>query len=128
MAISAWNGSAASARAPCSRRVGPSAEVARPLAKLCSAPYLADALVRRPAAETQAGKSGGHREHNVAGGFHVPERRMAQVAGRRILLVDDVVTTGAMLEGCARALKQAGAARVDVAVLARVKEAAGLAI
>jgi predicted amidophosphoribosyltransferase len=39
------------------------------------------------------------------------------------LLIDDVMTTGATAEGCSRALKQAGAARVDVAVIARVKEA-----
>jgi predicted amidophosphoribosyltransferase len=60
----------------------------------------------------------------MAGAFHVPDRRRAQVEGRRILLIDDVLTTGATAEGCARALKRAGAARVDLAVLARVKEAA----
>jgi len=110
------------------RRYNQAAEVARPLARLSGLPYLPDALVRRRATQSQGGKSGSGRRRNVAGAFHVPERRRALVEGRRILLVDDVMTTGATLEGCARALKQAGAVRVDVAVLARVKEAAGLTI
>ena len=110
------------------RRYNQAAEVARPLARLAGVPYLPDALVRRRATESQGGKSGGGRKRNVAGAFHVPERRKVQVEGRRILVIDDVMTTGATVEGCARALKQAGAARVDVAVLARVKEAVGLTI
>jgi len=110
------------------RRYNQAAEVARPLARLSGVPYLPDVLVRRRATETQGGKSGAHRRRNVSGAFHVPDRRKAQVEGRRILVIDDVMTTGATLEGCARALKQAGATRVDVAVLARVKEASGLAI
>jgi len=110
------------------RRYNQAAEVARPLAALSGVPYLPDALVRRRATESQGGKSGSGRRRNVAGAFHVPDRRRAKVEGRRILLIDDVMTTGATLEGCARALKRAGAVRVDVAVLARVKEAAGLTI
>jgi ComF family protein len=110
------------------RRYNQAAEVARPLARMSGLDYLPDALVRRRATQSQGGKSGPARKRNVASAFEVPERRRAQVAGRRILLVDDVMTTGATLEGCARALKRAGAARVDVAVLARVKEAAGLTI
>jgi len=110
------------------RRYNQAAEVARPLARLTGVAYLPDALVRRRATESQGGKSGAHRRRNVAGAFHVPETRRAQVEGRRILLIDDVMTTGATAEGCARALKRAGAARVDVAVLARVKEAEGLTI
>jgi ComF family protein len=110
------------------RRYNQAAEIARPLARLAEVPYLADALVRRRATESQAGKSGAARRRNVAGAFQVPERRRALVEGRRILLVDDVMTTGATAEGCARALKAAGAARVDLAVVARVKETGGLTI
>ena len=111
-----------------SRRYNQAAEIARPLARWASVPYLPDALIRRRATATQGGKSGSGRRRNVAGAFEVPPTRAAQVSGKRILLVDDVLTTGATAEGCARALKSAGALRVDVAVVARVKEIAGLAI
>lgn len=110
------------------RRYNQAAEIARPLSALTGLPYLPDALVRRRATESQGGKSGSGRKRNVAGAFHVPASRAAQVAGRRILLIDDVMTTGATAEGCARALKAAGAARVDLAVVARVKERGGLTI
>ena len=110
------------------RRYNQAAEIARPLARLCKVAYLPDALVRRRATETQGGKSGSGRRRNVAGAFEVPPGRVGQVAGKRILLIDDVMTTGATAEGCARALKAAGAVRVDVAVVARVKEMSGLTI
>jgi ComF family protein len=110
------------------RRYNQAAEIARPLSALTGVAYLPDALVRRRRTESQAGKSGSGRTRNVAGAFEVPASRAAQVAGRRILLIDDVMTTGATAEGCARALKAAGAARVDLAVVARVKEREGLAI
>jgi ComF family protein len=110
------------------RRYNQAAEIARPLCRLTGVRYLPDALVRRRATESQAGKSGSGRRRNVAAAFEVPAGRARRVAGRRILLIDDVLTTGATLEGCARALKSAGAARVDVAVIARVKESPGLTI
>ena len=110
------------------RRYNQAAEIARPLAALTGTAYLADALVRRRATATQGGKSGSGRRRNVAGAFEVPARRAKQVAGLRILLVDDVLTTGASAEGCARALKAAGASGVDLAVVARVQDAAGLTI
>lgn len=110
------------------RRYNQAAEIARPLATMTGTPYLADVLVRRRATDSQGGKSGSGRRRNVAGAFEVPARRRKSVEGLRILLVDDVLTTGATAEGCARALKAAGAARVDLAVVARVQAAAGLTI
>jgi ComF family protein len=111
-----------------SRRYNQAAEIARPLAGLTGVPYLPDALVRRRDTGSQGGKSGVGRRRNVAGAFEVPARRAPRVAGKRILLIDDVMTTGATAEGCARALKAAGAVRVDVAVVARVKEMSRLTI
>ncbi|TAL36071.1 MAG: ComF family protein [Phenylobacterium sp.] len=110
------------------RRYNQAAEIARPLAAMTGTPYLPDALVRRRDTATQAGKSGSGRKRNVAAAFEVPASRRKQVDGLRILLIDDVLTTGATAEGCARALKAAGAARVDLAVVARVQAAAGLTI
>jgi ComF family protein len=110
------------------RRYNQAAEIARPLARHARLAYLPDALLRARATQSQSGKSGSGRRRNVAGAFVVAPAWRSRIAGRRLLLVDDVLTTGATVEGCARALKGAGAARVDVAVIARVKELAGRAI
>ena len=66
--------------------------------------------------------SAGARRRNVRGVFRVPEPDL--VAERNILLVDDVVTTGATVDACAKALKQAGAAKVQILALARVVKGA----
>lgn len=110
------------------RRYNQAAEIARPLARAAGLAYLPDALVRVRHTASQGGKSGSGRRRNVAGAFVVPERRRRQVEGRRILLVDDVLTTGATAEACARALLQAGARAVDLAVAARVRETPGPSI
>jgi trehalose-6-phosphate synthase len=62
------------------------------------------------------------RRRNVAGAFKVDRARAARVKGKKIIVIDDVITTGATVEACARGLKRAGAARVDVLALARVVE------
>jgi predicted amidophosphoribosyltransferase len=64
----------------------------------------------------------------VAGAFAVRETMRDRLAGRRVLLVDDVLTTGATAQACARALKAAGAAAVHLAVIAKVRAGADTTI
>jgi ComF family protein len=106
-----------------SRRYNQAAEIARPLARISGLDYLPDVLVRGRATASQGGKSGRGRRLNVKGAFTVPQRRRARIAGKRLVLVDDVLTTGATAEACAKALLEAGAACVALAVVARVREA-----
>lgn len=73
---------------------------------------------RRTRALKRAGAE--KRAATVSGAFAVPERRRARLAGRRVLLIDDVYTTGSTVGACARTLLRAGAASVDVLTLARV--------
>ena len=109
------------------RRYNQSAELARRLARDWTLTYDPLALARsRPTASQGAMASARARRRNVLGAFQVPNP--ARVAGRRILLVDDVLTTGATVEACARALRRAGAARVQVLVLARVVKASDVLI
>jgi predicted amidophosphoribosyltransferase len=110
------------------RRYNQAAEIARPLARYARSTtaaklvYAPDVLVRSRATPTQGGKSGRGRRENVRAAFTVPKGAVRKVAGKRVLLIDDVLTTGATAEACARALLRAGAAAVDLAVVARVRE------
>ena len=105
-----------------SRRYNQAAEIARPLARQWKVAYRPDLLSRTRSTPTQGGRSGRARRENVRGAFAVPTRNHDAVKGRRILLIDDVLTTGATGEACAGALMKAGAAAVDLAVVARVHE------
>jgi len=71
---------------------------------------------------TQVGSSARQRAANVAGAFAVPESARRRVADKAIVLVDDVITTGATVSGCARALRAAGARRIDVLAAAMVAD------
>jgi ComF family protein len=91
--------------------------LARPLAHRLGVPVGA-ALERRRNTDTQASLSPSERRSNVAGAFAL--RRGAEVRGKRILLVDDVLTTGATVGAAAAVLRRAGASHVAVLTLARV--------
>lgn len=104
------------------RRYNQAAEIARPLARLAGLAYLPDALVRKRDTASQGGKSASGRRRNVAAAFTVPAGKRHLVEGKTIVLVDDVLTTGATAEGCARALMAAGAQSVSLSVVARVTE------
>jgi ComF family protein len=82
-----------------------------------------DLLVRRRATASQGHLGRSQRARNVAGAFALHPRRTQGVAGARILLIDDVLTTGATAAACTRVLKAAGAISVDLLVLARVVRA-----
>lgn len=110
------------------RRYNQAAEIARPLARGQGLAFLPDALERVRDTATQGGKSATGRRRNVAGAFAVRADRRTRLAGLRVLLIDDVLTTGATAQACARALKAAGAAAVHVAVIAKVRAGADTTI
>jgi ComF family protein len=78
------------------------------------------ALKRVKSTPQQVGLDKAARAQNVQGAFRVPAEGKAEVVGRKLLLVDDVLTSGATVDACARALLRGGAASVDVLVFARV--------
>lgn len=106
-----------------SRRFNQSAEIARPLARLSGREYLPDALSRVQRTESQGARSARGRRINVKSAFAVTPAGAMKIRGRRLLLIDDVLTTGATAEACTRALLAAGARSVDLAVVARVRTA-----
>ena len=110
------------------RRFNQSAMLAAAISAESGVPVAAAALKRVKPTAQQVGLSRSERAANVQGAFRVPEDGRAAVVGRRLVLVDDVLTSGATVEGCARALLRAGAANVDVLIFARVAEAARTSI
>ena len=102
------------------RRFNQSALLAEVIGKASGLPVSHGALRRVKATPQQVGLARAERARNVQGAFAVRPDARIEVAGRRLVLVDDVLTTGATLEACTRALMRAGAASVDVLVFARV--------
>jgi predicted amidophosphoribosyltransferase len=83
-------------------------------------PVLHGGLRRVRATPQQVGLSKTDRAANVQGACRVPPEEKALVKGKRLVLIDDVLTSGATVDTCARALLRAGCAHVDVLVFARV--------
>jgi ComF family protein len=106
------------------RRFNQSALLAEAIAKASQVPLVLGALRRVKATPQQVGLSQSARALNVQGAFRVSPSGKAAVAGRRLILVDDVITTGATVDASARALLRAGAAEVNVLTFARVVAAA----
>src|ERR1043166_512496 len=103
-----------------SRRYNQSGALARVISRQSGVKLASEALRRIRPTEQQIGLSRPQRAANVQGAFKVAPERSAEIAGRRVVLIDDVLTSGATTDACARALLRAKAAQVDVLVFARV--------
>src|SRR5215213_10083783 len=106
-----------------SRRYNQSGALARVIARATGAKVVSEALRRIRPTQQQIGLSRAQRASNVQGAFKVAMDRQSEVQGRRLVLIDDVLTSGATVDACARALLRAKAASVDVLVFARVVDA-----
>jgi len=109
------------------RRYNQAALLGQALSRASSIPIAPDLLVRHRRTRSQGRLRPSARRLNVRGAFSVRRGAGKQVRGRKVVLVDDVLTTGATAEACARTLRRAGAERVDVLVLARVVRGADAA-
>ncbi len=98
------------------------------LSRASGVPMSVSILKRARATPTQGGLSAEGRRRNVQGAFRVRKGKQVKIKDQKILLVDDVLTTGATAEACSRALKRAGASCVDVLTLARVAAPRSVAI
>jgi ComF family protein len=107
------------------RRFNQSAQLAGAVAERAGKPFAPLALIRIRQTRQQVGLSAKERDRNVRGAFRVPEGERMAIAGRRVLLVDDVYTTGATVKAATRALLRAGATAVDVLTFARVLRGEG---
>jgi ComF family protein len=103
-----------------SRRYNQSGALARVIERQSGVKVLPEALRRVRRTEQQIGLSRSQRASNVQGAFKVASHRLSDIQGLRVVLIDDVLTSGATVDACARALLRAKAAQVDVLVFARV--------
>ncbi len=102
------------------RRYNQAALLAQGVGKDVGVPCLSSGLVRVRATKSQGRMSVKARRKNVKSAFAVGDWHKDRIRGAHIVLVDDVYTTGSTVNECAKMLKKAGAARVDVLILARV--------
>lgn len=105
------------------RRYNQAALLAHAVGRVAGLPTVPDALVRRKRTPKLGALGPSARRRTVQGAIAVHRGRAAAIAGRQVVLIDDVHTTGATLAVCTRALLQAGAAAVGVVTLARTVRA-----
>ena len=110
------------------RRFNQAAVLANSLAATSGKPAELRALLRIRATTRQVGLERKSRQSNVRGAFAVEPQAQHVIAKRRVLLVDDVYTTGATVKACTRALLRGGASHVDILTFARVVSPASLTI
>ena len=102
------------------RRFNQSAIIAQHLSKRTKIPFILNALERVRATPVQGYLQPKERKKNVKNAFAVPEGIIPKIRNKHIVLIDDVFTTGATVNECAKALLKNGAGTVDVLTLARV--------
>ncbi len=106
------------------RRFNQSAMLAGHIARRSGTVFAADLLVRTRRTPPQTRMGPAARRRNTRGAFRLKASWRGRIEGRRVLLIDDVLTTGATVSNCARALLRGGAAAVDVLTVARAVRAA----
>lgn len=102
------------------RRYNQSVLLAQHVARLTDTVVVPDIVMRHRKTRQQVGLSGDGRLRNVQGAFSLHPRAMEKIAGRRVVLIDDVYTTGATVKAMTRALKRGGVDHIDVLTFARV--------
>ena len=102
------------------RRYNQAALLAVEIGKICKMPVETSLLLRPKKTASQGHKTPNQRYNNLRGAFSVPVQAETKLKGKRVLLVDDVFTTGATVSACSKTLLQAGVKSVDVLTLARV--------
>ena len=102
------------------RKFNQAAILARGLSQACDIPYDTNSLIRRKNTASQGTLSFVGRRRNVSGAFTVAPKHKAMISGKTIVVIDDVMTTGATLNACAKVLLLAGAKQVDALCLMRV--------
>ncbi|WP_097107603.1 ComF family protein [Hoeflea halophila] len=102
------------------RRYNQSAELGRAVAVLSGKPFLPGVMRRVRATRQQVGLGLKARQDNVRGAFSIAPEQGQRLLGLKVLLIDDVLTTGSTVEAATRALLRAGAAQVNVLTFARV--------
>lgn len=102
------------------RRYNQAALLAQAISRISHKSVLPQALLRRRRTQSQGHKSRRQRQENIRNAFAVNAKFSHQIQNSHLLLIDDVMTTGATVTACAKTLKRAGAAEVDVLTLARI--------